>query len=171
MSGLSYKKKFILFCLAIGVLAMVGYQLSIKKTLKVRQEYAQLAAMNQVPVEELSLMLREKLLRKRAVDSLLQSVDSSSGQSDIISAMVKNAEGFQLTVEGITREVESDADAPLQCSVSGAFVNMVRFVRAAELQSGITVESARFHKQVDRSTKEEKLILDLWIRKIKKNEL
>lgn len=166
---MTFKNKFLLLVGLSFLVGLLAYNLAIRKTLAVYEEAAKLNALNRVPAEELNLQLRKKLAEKRELDSLMTMLDRPEGESDPIAIIFRHADRYQLKVEELARGEETATDPLLVCKFSGAYVNMVKFIRSIETLPGVDVRSVQVHKHLERSTKEEKLILDLWIRKIQKN--
>lgn len=150
------------------IVLIIGYQLSVKKTLRLNTENAKLEELNFIGQDELLYEINLKTKEKKRIDSLMNQLKSGSSIADFSGHIFNGASKSRVDVAEIS---ELNALRGYAVKLNGRYINLVKFVRYVEqTMLAFQLRSATFYTETDRRTKEEFLYLELTLEKVAEDE-
>ncbi|WP_159582198.1 hypothetical protein [Marinoscillum sp. 108] len=151
-SNLSYQQKTLMMVSAAVLLLVVGYFAAFQKTIRIHQENEYLSALTQKGERQLIAEIAQLSTQKRQIDSLKAVVTRASSKAEIFAVLVSRSEQSNLQIVEINETSKEGAER-YECTFSGLYVNMVKFIRFVESDfKSVTLESLDFHKEFERKT-------------------
>ena len=166
-SKLSHKSKAIAFFVGLVFIIILGYVLSLQKTLDLWTENSSLTILTgkseATIIQEIGLQTR----KKQRIDSLLSQLETGASNVETINRLFVISEDHGLSVHGLVDQ-NKKSNAPLyKLRVEGYYINFVKFLRNMESTIfDVKIESIVVFTERDRKTKKEHLFMEVIFRKI-----
>lgn len=160
LSRLSSKHRLFLMGLGALFLLLVGYQLSIKKTLSLYQENTALEELNTRGEQELLQEIAFRSRDKGRIDSVRQVWEQHATEAILMKGIFRISAHYGVSVE----EFNETGSESHQIVLQGGFINLTKVVKAISHElSAAKVQTLNMYTEVDRRTKEERLLMKLTV--------
>ena len=166
-SNLSHKSKAIVFLVGLVVIIILGYVLSLQKTLDLWSENSSLTILTgkseAMIIQEIGLQTR----KKQQIDSLLSQLQTGASNVETINRLFDMAEDHSLSVHGLVDQNKKTTVPLYKLRVEGYYISFVKFLRNIESTIfDVKIESVVIFTERDRKTKKEHLFMEVIFRKI-----
>lgn len=170
LNSLTNKAKFVSFLAAIVLLLILGYNLSIRKTLDLYKENNTLSSLTMEGEPQLMRKIAVRTGEKRKIDSVLSKINEEGASTALVNQLFDRANRYNVRVRALS-ENKPDSEGgstTYALQMEGFYINFVKYLRSIERDIyGAKVESVIIYIEVDRRTKSEYLLMDVVLTKLK----
>lgn len=168
LKDLSNKNRLIFLLVGVALILVLGYKMSIQKTIDLYNENKNLSGINAKSDSQIIREIAQRTQIKKQIDSVLTVLNQDGSSTELINMLFDQADKNNLGIIGLeeSKTNQQTAAVSYNVKVSGAYVNLVKYLRSVESKIySAQIESVNIYSEIDRKTKEENLYMEVILSK------